>query len=73
MASHVFPLFEVEDGRRWRLTIEPEPATIEEYIEGQGRFRHLAGDAAALEQVRQGVEERWRQLLARTQSPCTPS
>jgi len=73
VGSHVFPLIEVEDGRRWRLTVEPDYAPIEDYLAGQGRFRHLAGDAAAIEQIRQSVEERWRQLLARTQSPCTPS
>jgi len=73
VGSHVFPLLEVEDGRRWRLTVEPDYAPIEDYLAGQGRFRHLAGDTAAIDQIRQGVEERWRQLLARTQPPCTPS
>ena len=54
VGSHVFPLLEVEDGRRWRLTVEPDYAPIEDYLAGQGRFRHLAGDAAAIERDQAG-------------------
>ncbi|MBC7246321.1 MAG: pyruvate synthase subunit beta [Actinobacteria bacterium] len=39
--SCVFPLYECEYGR-YRLTYRPDPILpVREYIEGQGRFRHL--------------------------------
>ena len=38
----VFPLYECEYGK-YRLTYRPDPILpVREYIEGQGRFRHLA-------------------------------
>ena len=41
MNSCVFPLYEYEYGR-YRLTYRPTPILpVREYIEGQGRFRHL--------------------------------
>jgi len=42
--SRVFPLVEVEDGERWRFTLEPEPLEVESYIRAQGRFRHLRAE-----------------------------
>jgi pyruvate/2-oxoacid:ferredoxin oxidoreductase beta subunit len=41
---------------------------IEEYLRGQGRFRHLVGNEAAVERVRTSVEARWQSILARTRS-----
>ena len=68
VASHVFPLVEVENGRTWRITVQPEPAPLAEYLKGQGRFRQLVDDPAALERVQQGVDERWQRMLARTRT-----
>ncbi|MGE5242837.1 MAG: thiamine pyrophosphate-dependent enzyme [Betaproteobacteria bacterium] len=65
VAARVFPLFEVEDGRTWRVTVDPEPVALEEYLRGQARFRQLLDDPAALERVRLGVDDRWRQLVIR--------
>jgi pyruvate/2-oxoacid:ferredoxin oxidoreductase beta subunit len=66
--SHVFPLVEVLYGETWTLSMDPEPVPIEEYLRGQGRFRHLIGNEAAVERVRTGVEARWQSILARTRS-----
>jgi len=66
--SHVFPLVEVQYGETWTLSLDPEPVPIEEYLRSQGRFRHLAGDEAAIERVRTAVEARWQSILARTRS-----
>ncbi len=66
--SHVFPLVEVLYGETWTLSMDPEPVPIEEYLRGQGRFRHLVGNEAAVERVRTSVEARWQSILARTRS-----
>ena len=42
--SHAFPLLEVENGERWRFTLEPEPVDVETYVRAQGRFGHLTDD-----------------------------
>jgi len=46
MAVHnrVFPLIEVEDGQRWRFTVDHAGEPVEPYIRRQGRFRHLTED-----------------------------
>ena len=66
--SHVFPLVEVEDGETWTLSLDPEPAPIDEYLRSQGRFRHLMNDEAALARVRANVERRWQSIVARTRA-----
>ncbi len=82
VGARVFPLFEVEDGRTWRVTVNPAPAALEDYLRGQARFRHLLDDPVALASARQSVEERWHQLVSRDACrhltlretpPCTQS
>ena len=64
----MWPLYEVEDGQ-WNLTYQPkEKKPIEEYLEPQGRFRHLFRDekgAAVREQMQEWVDYKWNQLLER--------
>ncbi len=64
----MWPLYEVEDGQ-WKLTYKPkEKKPIEEYLEPQGRFRHLFRDEKGAE-MRQKMQEwadyKWNQLLER--------
>ncbi len=68
VASHVFPLLEVEGADHWRVTVQPEPVPLEQYLRGQGRFRQLVENPAVLESVRQIVEQRWERLLARSRA-----
>jgi pyruvate/2-oxoacid:ferredoxin oxidoreductase beta subunit len=72
VAAHVFPLFEVVEGRFWRLTVRPPDVALESYLEGQGRFRALLADPYALAQARQFVERRWQMLVSRAQSDAWP-
>ena len=46
MAVHtrVFPLIEVEDGQRWRFSIDHPAMPVEPYIRRQGRFKHLSDE-----------------------------
>jgi len=40
--ANVFPLIEVKDGERWTLNFKPDqPIPAREYLQRQGRFRHL--------------------------------
>ncbi len=64
----MWPLYEVEDGE-WKLNYKPkEKKPLDEYLELQGRFRHLFRDEKG-EQVRQQMQEfvdcKWEQLLKR--------
>jgi pyruvate/2-oxoacid:ferredoxin oxidoreductase beta subunit len=45
--NRLFPLLEIEDGTRWRFTVESAGDPVEPYIRAQGRFRHLDDDAIA--------------------------
>jgi pyruvate ferredoxin oxidoreductase beta subunit/2-oxoisovalerate ferredoxin oxidoreductase beta subunit len=64
VASHVFPLVEVEDGREWRITVDPPAQPLETYLNGQGRFRQIADDAGRLSLIAQAVDRRWMTLRA---------
>jgi pyruvate ferredoxin oxidoreductase beta subunit/2-oxoisovalerate ferredoxin oxidoreductase beta subunit len=66
VATRVFPLVEVEDGRRWRVTVDPAPEPLEAYLRGQGRFRTLAADKNAVSQLCRSVAERWEMIVARS-------
>ena len=63
-----WPLYEVEHGE-YRLTYRPkEKKPVEEYLEPQGRFRHLfKGDegAAVRQKIQEWVDHKWERLLQR--------
>ncbi|MEZ5339202.1 MAG: thiamine pyrophosphate-dependent enzyme [bacterium] len=58
--SRVFPLLEVEDGERWRFSMEPERIPVEQYIRAQGRYRHLTDEQVA--SISASVEHRYNSL-----------
>jgi pyruvate/2-oxoacid:ferredoxin oxidoreductase beta subunit len=62
--SRVFPLLEVENGTRWRITAEFDPEPVDEYLQVQGRFRHLT--EAERRQIQSNVDERWKLLVERS-------
>ncbi len=64
VAARVFPLVEVEDGRRWRITVDPPPMPLAEYVRGQGRFRQIAEDAERLAVIEAAVADRWARIVA---------
>jgi pyruvate/2-oxoacid:ferredoxin oxidoreductase beta subunit len=65
VATRVFPLMEIEDGRRWRFTAEHPGGSVAPYLRKQGRFRHLGDEAIA--RIQQLVDERWDALRRRVE------
>ena len=62
--TRVFPLLEIEDGTRWRFTVEPTGEPVKDYVKRQGRFRHLTDEM--IEHIQAEVDARWAQLERRT-------
>jgi len=61
--TKVFPLYEVEDGERYSITVEPKGLPVEEYLKAQGRFRALTeGDIAHIQEM---VDGAWQKLTER--------
>ena len=48
-----------------KLTYKPKnKRPISDWLEAQGRFRHMAKDAEKVEELQQEVDRRWDLLLA---------
>jgi len=61
--SGVFPLYEIEAGKL-RITVPtPKLSPLKEYLQPQGRFRHL--DDATVAEIEKRVEEEYRKLERR--------
>jgi pyruvate/2-oxoacid:ferredoxin oxidoreductase beta subunit len=59
----VFPLFEVEDGERWRVTLEAPRLPVTEYLRSQRRFAHLSDQEISA--IQDETDRSWRELQAR--------
>ncbi len=59
----VWPLYEILNGRKFRLTVKPRKLKpITEYLKMQGRFRHLTEDEIA--ELQEIATEEWNRLLS---------
>ena len=61
--TRVFPLFEIEDGLRYNITHQPRDLPVENYLEVQGRYRHLTPDQIKI--IQSEVDRSWQELTAR--------
>ena len=61
--NRVFPLVEVEDGRRWRFTVEHPGGPVDEYVRRQGRFKHLTKEQLA--HIQAETNDRWARMEQR--------
>ena len=59
--TKIFPLYEIERGRKYTLTVEPKGLPVGEYLKLQGRFGHLS--AKATEAIQANVDEEWEFLM----------
>ena len=62
--TKVFPVYEVFDGERYNINIEPQDIPVLEYLKMQGRFRHLTPED--VEEIQKRVDYEWRILLHKT-------
>jgi pyruvate/2-oxoacid:ferredoxin oxidoreductase beta subunit len=61
--ARLLPLYEVEDGVRYRITRTPAGTPVREYLAAQGRYAHLT--EADITTIQTAVDERWQTLLDR--------
>ena len=62
----MFPLYEVENGIRYTINHRPAFTNLEEYLNLQGRFRHL--DEQQIEKMRRNIEREWTVLQAKVET-----
>jgi 2-oxoisovalerate ferredoxin oxidoreductase beta subunit len=63
--TRIFPLMEVENGSRWRFTVDHPGGPVEPYLRKQGRFRHLTDQD--IQSIQAGVDARWEVLKRRVE------
>ncbi len=66
-----FPLYEVEDGRTWRLNHTARTRPVAEYLAMQRRYRHLT--PAQIDALQAEVDEQWARLCAKAASATEPA
>ena len=62
--SKLFPLYEIIDGKEYRITHQPKGMPVAEYVKMQGRYRHFTNDDMA--RLQREVDEDWEQLVGQT-------
>ena len=61
--SRVFPLYEVEQGTYYKLSMDPPVRAVEEYLDLNGRFKHLTKEERIY--IQKIVDEEWIRLQHR--------
>jgi pyruvate/2-oxoacid:ferredoxin oxidoreductase beta subunit len=59
--SRIFPLIEIENGEKYKITLNPKPVAVKDYIRLQGRFRHISDED--IEQIQKNVDRNWEKLV----------
>ena len=61
--TRLFPLYEIIDGKQYRITHEPQGIPVSEYTKIQGRYRHFTDDDVA--NLQRQADEEWDELVAK--------
>ena len=61
--TNVFPLYEIEDGIRYRINYRPRGLPVETYLSVQGRFRHLGADQ--IQWLQAEIDRNWAEIKRR--------
>ena len=61
--TKIFPLYEIENGKKYTPTFQPKGLPVSEYLKVQGRFSHLA--AKDVQAIQENVKEEWQMLMAK--------
>lgn len=65
--SCVFPLYEVENGEKYTITVWPrEKVPVERYLRLQGRFAHLKPED--IHYIQENVDHEWEKLVAKAKA-----
>lgn len=64
--TKIFPLYEIEKGRRYRLTVTPRGLPVGEYLGLQGRFSHLT--PKEIQAIQTQVDTEWEILMGNISS-----
>jgi pyruvate/2-oxoacid:ferredoxin oxidoreductase beta subunit len=64
--TNIFPLYEVEEGVRYTINLNPKGYLVKEYFRLQGRFKHLT--ESDLDQIQLMVNEDWEFLQRRARA-----
>ena len=59
--TKVFPLYEVEEGERYMINVNPKSLPVDEYLRLQGRFNHLSDED--IQKIQETVDREWERLL----------
>jgi pyruvate/2-oxoacid:ferredoxin oxidoreductase beta subunit len=61
--TNVFPLYEIEEGWRYTITVNSRNQPVRDYLQIQGRFRHL--DDEQISRIQREVDRQWGRLRRR--------
>ncbi len=64
--TNIFPLYEVEYGRKYTLNHIPRRLPVQEYLSKQGRYNHLTDEQ--IKSIQAEADEEWDRLQQRVQS-----
>jgi pyruvate/2-oxoacid:ferredoxin oxidoreductase beta subunit len=64
--TKIFPLYEIENGRKYSLTVVPKGLPVGGYLKLQGRFGHLSGEQLAA--IQGNVDEEWSVLMEKVEA-----
>ena len=62
--SKLFPLYEIIDGKEYRITHQPKGIPVADYVKAQGRYRSFTSEDIA--RLQREVDEDWEQLVGQT-------
>ena len=63
--TKIFPIFEVEDGQKYTINIDPKHMPVEEYLKVQGRFKHLTNEQ--IKRIQVDTNRNWEILLKKVE------
>ncbi len=64
--SNMFPLYEVEEGERYRITVQPRNIPLKDYLQSQGRFQGMTEET--ISEMQSQVDRNWVRLKRLAQS-----
>ena len=66
--TNFWPLYEIENGNYVINYVNKKPKPVEEFLKGQGRFKHLfePRNKKVIEKMQKMVDEKWEELIKRS-------